>query len=715
MSTRSSFVILAGMIVAQSATAQRPFPSNPASSAEKPAVVPTDSDPERVSDAERIARFQRGIDDTPAQLGQLRDNLNDPNGEYKKAETEFGELDGQFETGRKELQKLKGEGALNLTEREAALLDLEKKRTLARERFDLAIRERKAIQDQVVLLEQKLQQDRDALNKLVGIGEAKPAITNADAKDAANSAVPAQAAATDPQRKAAAPGVVESGSQAALPPAPASGSDAAALANPLAAPPATAATGIDPNGAGSGAAKAPPSEKIVKAQETATSKQAEADEARQQAVSITQRLDSIHKVIQNEKELRRTARQKADNVRKTLQALEAEAEKKLADGTPWAQLKELHFQIDDAENRLNEADGEIRDRAEILEARHAELVALQADQIAALEEAKEKMEEAEAARAELAHLKNPFAPENIWLWIVTHGPKIGATILAAIIMLWIIQVMEHRMVRLLTRHGVAGTPEDRESRARTLVGVLQNLFTIVVVAGALLIVVAESGFNITALLGATAVIGLAVAFGAQNLIRDYFYGFMILMENQYLVNDVVRLGSISGQVERITLRITVLRDLRGTVHFVPHGQITTVSNLTRGWARVVLDVGVAYKEDVDRVMKVLADLGKEMRRDPAYRDLILDEPEISGVDALRDSAVVVRFLIKTRPLKQWAIKREMLRRIKNKFDEVGIEIPFPHQTVYNRFDASAQQQARLMAPPRQDEEEDWPTPHSAAS
>jgi small conductance mechanosensitive channel len=186
-------------------------------------------------------------------------------------------------------------------------------------------------------------------------------------------------------------------------------------------------------------------------------------------------------------------------------------------------------------------------------------------------------------------------------------------------------------------------------------------------------------------MGGAAVIGLAVAFGAQNLIRDYFTGFMMLMEDQYSVNDVVRIGSISGLVELITLRMTVLRDLEGVRHFIPHGAVTSVSNLTHGWSRALLDVPVAYKENVDRVIDVLMELGREMRHHPVLGKHILEEPEMLGVDSFADSAVVIRFLLKTRPLQQWPIKREMLRRIKNRFDELGIEIPFPHRTIYHHY------------------------------
>src|SRR3972149_1936469 len=199
---------------------------------------------------------------------------------------------------------------------------------------------------------------------------------------------------------------------------------------------------------------------------------------------------------------------------------------------------------------------------------------------------------------------------------------------------------------------------------------------------------AEVGVNIIPLMGGAAVLGLAAALGGQNLLRDYFTGFMILMENQYAVNDVVKIGDVAGLVERITLRLTVLRSLDGRVHFIPNGHIVTVTNMTHGWSRALFDIGVAYKEDVDRVMQLLVELGKELRRDPDFRHMIMEQPEMLGVDQLGDSAVVIKYYIKTRPLMQWTVKREMLRRIKKKFDELGIEIPFPHRTLYHRHESN---------------------------
>jgi small conductance mechanosensitive channel len=159
---------------------------------------------------------------------------------------------------------------------------------------------------------------------------------------------------------------------------------------------------------------------------------------------------------------------------------------------------------------------------------------------------------------------------------------------------------------------------------------------------------------------------------------------MILLENQYRVCNVVRIGDVSGVVEDITLRMTLLRDIEGVAHFIPHSQIKTVSNLTHQWSRAMIDVGVAYKEDVDRVIGVLEEVAAEMRRDPQHGPMILEDAEILGVDQLADSAVVIRMTVKTVPVRQWAVKRAFLRRIKKRFDELGIEIPFPHRTVYHR-------------------------------
>jgi small conductance mechanosensitive channel len=249
--------------------------------------------------------------------------------------------------------------------------------------------------------------------------------------------------------------------------------------------------------------------------------------------------------------------------------------------------------------------------------------------------------------------------------------------------------------------GGASKRQERENRARTLVSVVQNAANVGIITGGILMLLDTVGAPITALMGGAAVFGLAVAFGAQSLIKDYFYGFMILLEQQYTINDVVRIGEVSGLVERITLRMTVLRDLEGCVHFIPHGQITSTMNMTHGWSRALFEIRVAYSENVDRVIEIIKDVGQSMRRDALYTSVILEDLTMLGVDALRESAVIIKFFIKTEPLQQWEVKREMLRRLKTEFDKQGIEIPYPHQMVHYRHEAPVDHEFGQNQPRRQ--------------
>ena len=222
----------------------------------------------------------------------------------------------------------------------------------------------------------------------------------------------------------------------------------------------------------------------------------------------------------------------------------------------------------------------------------------------------------------------------------------------------------------------------REQRAQTMASLMNNVALVVIFAVTFLTLLSVFGLNIGPLLATAGVAGLAISFGAQSLVKDVISGAFILMEGQFGIGDVVRVGQTSGLVEKITLRTTVLRDVHGVVHVIPNGEITTLSNLTKSWSRALLEIGVAYKEDVDHVMAVLLELGQELYDDPDWRPLLLEPPVVPGVEAFADSAVVIRVMVKTLPLKQWDVAREFRRRIKNRFDKEGIEIPYPHQTVY---------------------------------
>jgi len=197
-----------------------------------------------------------------------------------------------------------------------------------------------------------------------------------------------------------------------------------------------------------------------------------------------------------------------------------------------------------------------------------------------------------------------------------------------------------------------------------------------------MMVLNELGFDIKPILAGAGIVGLAVGFGAQNLVRDVISGLFMIIENQVRVGDVAILNGTGGLVEAVNLRTTVLRGLDGAVHIFPNGTVNTISNLTHNFSFYLFDIGVAYKEDTDRVINVLNQLSDEIMADPTFSPEILEPLEILGVDKFDDSAVIIKARIKTKPIKQWMVGREMNRRIKRRFDEEGIEIPFPHRTIY---------------------------------
>ncbi|MDD5217058.1 MAG: mechanosensitive ion channel family protein [Candidatus Omnitrophica bacterium] len=219
-------------------------------------------------------------------------------------------------------------------------------------------------------------------------------------------------------------------------------------------------------------------------------------------------------------------------------------------------------------------------------------------------------------------------------------------------------------------------------RLKTYSHILKWLGSILIFAVTLYMLLQNFGIDVAPLLAGAGIVGLAFGFGGQYLIRDIINGVFILFEGQYRVNDVVQIGEHGGLVEAVNLRITKLRDLEGRVIYIPNGEIKTVVNFTKEYAQALLNVGVAYKENIDRAMSVIKELGGEMRKDPYYGKLILDNLEMLGVDEFGESQVTIKFRMKTLPIKQWEVAREFRRRLKNRFDELGIEIPFPHRTLY---------------------------------
>lgn len=261
--------------------------------------------------------------------------------------------------------------------------------------------------------------------------------------------------------------------------------------------------------------------------------------------------------------------------------------------------------------------------------------------------------------------------------------------LIEVVLIIAVSIVVYQLVKLIAKRIVARQIEEedplvrrlREQRAQTLGSLFTNVLLIAVVTVAILTVL-DVFINIAPLLASVSVVGLAISFGAQSLVKDIISGTFMLIEGQFGIGDVVRVGDTSGMVEKITLRTTILRDLHGVVHIIPNGEITRVSNLTKTWSRAVIDVGVAYRADVDKVIATLRALAAEFYADPQWAPLLIDPPEVLGVENLADSAVIVRMAAKTLPLKQWDVARELRRLIKKRFDAEGIEIPYPHLTFY---------------------------------
>ncbi len=248
---------------------------------------------------------------------------------------------------------------------------------------------------------------------------------------------------------------------------------------------------------------------------------------------------------------------------------------------------------------------------------------------------------------------------------------------------WIALSLSQKLIPLLRRQLQERTDDPEQlKRLETLGRVFRYIAAVLITLISGMLVLSELGISIAPILASAGVIGIAIGFGAQSLIKDYFNGFFMLLEDQVHLGDVVEVADKGGLVEEITLRYIRLRDYEGNVHFVPNGIITTVTNRSRSFAYAVINIGIAYRENVEEVFAVMREVAAGMRQDEILGPLILEDIDIAGVDAWADSAVVIRCRFKVAALQQWTVKRAFLLRMKNEFDRLGIEIPFPHLTLY---------------------------------
>lgn len=277
--------------------------------------------------------------------------------------------------------------------------------------------------------------------------------------------------------------------------------------------------------------------------------------------------------------------------------------------------------------------------------------------------------------------------ENLVTWVATSGIQILLILIGA----WIAIILSRRLLKRFHRT-VAGrdSETDRVKRADTLTAILGTIISILLFLAAGMMVLREIGVDITPIIAVAGLGGLAIGFGAQSLVRDVITGFFLLAEDQLRVGDIVEVAGKAGTVEALSLRTVKLRALDGTLHIVPNGSISTVSNMTKGFSYALVNVGVAYRENTDEVFEVIRQVGADLQNDPQHGPSILEPMEVHGITNFGDSAVTIRCRMKTVPGNQWGIGREFNRRIKMLFDERDIEIPYPHLTLYAGTDKQGQ-------------------------
>ena len=289
-------------------------------------------------------------------------------------------------------------------------------------------------------------------------------------------------------------------------------------------------------------------------------------------------------------------------------------------------------------------------------------------------------------------MKN-FFTEDFWTsffekasnWVINELPSIIILLIFTFIAFRLVRFLLNRLKKMIIKRAQRMDKDDAsetEKRINTLMNIARGASNIVIWAIFLMILLSKFGVNIGPILASAGILGLALGFGAQELVRDFISGFFVLLENQIRSGDVAIINGTAGLVERIELRTTTLRDFSGVVHIFQNGKINSLSNMTKEWSAITVEIGVAYKENADHVMKVMKEVAEDLEQDEMFKDKIKEPTEIFGIDQFLDSAVLFKARIKSKPGEQWALAREYRKRIKAAFDDQNIEIPFPHTTVY---------------------------------
>lgn len=609
------------------------------------------------SEVERILKLEATLKNDKKSLQEIKVNLTSRTKISKILQSALKEGADHLEKREAILIKAKEKGNTEqIANLEKEINSLKSDYTLLKDQAQLAFEAEKTVKSQIELLETSIYQQQLVLDELKGIKKPGPLKTE-------------QSSVTAPVKPAP---VKPVDTKKALPKSPIQQIIQPAAPLPVETKDSTETT-------------QQPVEQLQTAEQIEARKQAEkrADEAfraEQVALDYIEQKSVYLEQIKLAEELLKTDIASRDNYQKIITVMEKKLEGLKKSSASKKERDKIANNLNLVQSELKKVEKQIEKKTANLKLAEKHLQQLEKDQEILALEAQKKREEAEAAQKQVIWLQSPLHPRNLLSWVYTRGPRVLLVLIIMALLLLINKVTANRISRVMARKSVR-KGEMSQNRVNTLALSYRGAARVVIIFGGTLVALQEAGVDIKTVLGGAAILGVAVAFGAQNLMRDYFNGFMILLEDQYELNDFVTINNISGTVERVSMRTTMLRDLNGRAHFIPNGAINHVTNSTYEWSRAVFDILVAYKESVDHVMTVIIDLANELTKDEEFGSTILGEPIMLGVNSFEESGVTIKFMLQTKADKNWPVRREMLRRIKNKFDEVGIEIPVPHRVI----------------------------------
>jgi len=571
---------------------------------------------EAASDAQRVRRIREVIEFDRARLEQARADQPQRQALFDQLAEVIAAWKADQQEKRLRLEQTSDPEKRESLEREIAKLDGEL--DLLRAQSELAFSSLTTVRQQIGVLEKKIEREQRTVDTLLGV-----------APEVMETAPPAGAPVDQ---------------QPAVIPSP---------ADELMAPARTAAQ--------------------IEANREFSRRQRVADEAEQDLIEFVKRKRSLEQQMALEAKLLDTARESEGSLTRMLETRRADLE--LARAVDPNGEDALRYQrgIAFLEGLLEHVRDEIDDRAVYLDSLNERLEKLAMEEQAVTRNLENARKLVADARARLNRLESPLHPQNLAHWARERGPRILMLLGTLAALLVFVRFGIRGLVRLLLVRTDKGG-DSGSDRADTLAFSFRSAMTFLIIIGGIFLLLEEAGVDVRTVLGGAAIVGIAVAFGAQNLMRDYFTGFVILLEKQFELGDLVTIAGITGVVESVNMRATMLRDLEGRVHFIPNGEIKSVTNRTYHWGRAMVEIPIGYQENVDRVMEMLAEIAKEVRKDPKYSERITEEPIMLGVDEFAQEGVIIKLMMKTVPEDVTAIRRELLRRIKNRFDEVGIGI-----------------------------------------